>query len=86
MPNTDEGFEMDESDSLMKPRRYRPYGQSRISYWCSQLWENCCDRYVLFLLSLNASLAEIKCHLMLPFLKDFLNSLFSSALSMLSFS
>ena len=36
-------------------------------------------------ISLNASFAEIKCHLMSPFLKDFQNSLFSSALSMLIF-
>ena len=44
MLNSDEGFEMDENDSLMKPRRYRPYGQSRISFWCSRFWDNCCDR------------------------------------------
>ena len=45
MPNNDQGFDMDESDSLMKPRRYRPYGQSRLSYYCTQFWENCCARY-----------------------------------------
>ncbi|KAL4235196.1 ATP synthase subunit 9 [Mactra antiquata] len=38
-----EQFDMEENESLVRPRRQRPYGQSRISYWCSNIWNNCCS-------------------------------------------
>ncbi|XP_053402729.1 probable phospholipid-transporting ATPase IIB [Mercenaria mercenaria] len=37
-----ERFEMEENESLVRRRRQRPLGQSRLSFWCSNIWESCC--------------------------------------------
>ncbi|XP_060556239.1 probable phospholipid-transporting ATPase IIB isoform X2 [Ruditapes philippinarum] len=37
-----ENYIMEENDSLVRPRRQRPHGQSRLSYWCSNFLETCC--------------------------------------------
>ncbi|XP_052816784.1 probable phospholipid-transporting ATPase IIB [Mya arenaria] len=42
MLNSDEVYIMDENESLVQARRQRPYGQSRLSYWCNNFLDTCC--------------------------------------------
>ncbi|KAJ8302839.1 hypothetical protein KUTeg_019235 [Tegillarca granosa] len=40
----DEGFEMDENDSLVNPRKYRYPNQSRLNYYLTEGWSSICGR------------------------------------------
>jgi len=41
MHSSDEGT-MEENESLFRRRRQRPYGQSRLSFWCSNFSDRFC--------------------------------------------
>ncbi|XP_052232597.1 probable phospholipid-transporting ATPase IIB [Dreissena polymorpha] len=43
MISSDEVYIMGENESLVKPRRQRPIGQSRLEYWCSSIFSSCCQ-------------------------------------------